>query len=109
MPIFVSRQSVTIKNKFFEPIIKRVRSFKHYSSEIFVAELRKVNWSPVFLATHVDESLNQFVSLISGVIDNIAPFREIKVKQNTEPWFNADILACIRRRDSVFRCVLASL
>ena len=55
------------------------------------------------IASHVDESLRQFVTLFHGVIDLIAPHRDVKVKQKTEPWFNSHILSGIRRRDSLFR------
>ena len=55
------------------------------------------------IASHVDESLRPFVTLFHGVIDLIAPHRDIKVKQKTEPWFNSHIMSGIRRRDSLFR------
>ena len=50
----------------------------------------------------MDESLSRFITLIHEVLDRIAPFRDIKVKQKTKPWFNSDIQAEIRRRDALF-------
>ena len=101
LPIFFTRGSVG--TNFSKPIIKRVRSFKNYTRELFLGHLRSVDWTSVFLARHVDESLGQFVSLLHGVLDRVAPLRDIKVKQKTEPWFNGDIQAGIRRRDVLFK------
>ena len=101
LPVFMSRGCN--KTDFSKPIFKRVRSMKNYSQELLLEELKKVNWTSVYIATHVDESLRQFVTLFHGVIDLIAPHRDIKVKQKTEPWFNSHIMSGIRRRDSLFR------
>ena len=101
LPIFFTRGA--IRANFSKPIIKTVRSFKNYTRELFLGHLRRVDWTSVFLARHVDESLSQFVSLLHGVLDKVAPLRDIKVKQKTEPWFNGDILAGIRRRDVLFK------
>ena len=55
------------------------------------------------MAPNVDVSLTQFVQLLHGVIDIVAPMRDVKVKRKTEPWFNGDILAGIRQRDALLR------
>ena len=101
LPIFFTRGS--IKTNFSRPIIKRIRSLKNYSKEFLISELKKVSWGNVFLAPNVDESLAQFIALFNGVLDVVAPIRDIKVKQKTEPWFNGEILAGIRQRDALFR------
>ena len=51
----------------------------------------------------MDVALSQFVVLLHAVIDKVAPFKEMKVKQKSEPWVNTDILAGIRRRNALFR------
>lgn len=33
----------------------------------------------------------------------MAPIKEIRVKQRTEPWISADILECIQIRDNLFQ------
>ena len=38
-------------------------------------------------------------SFFLSILDKIAPFKEIRIKQRTEPWINADILDLIRLRD----------
>ena len=82
---------------------KRIRSLKNYSKEAFCDKLRVADWSKVYLSINVDEAVNQFTELFHGVLDNIAPFREIRTKKKSEPWINSDILAGNRKRDSLFR------
>ena len=36
-----------------------------------------------------------------GAVDVIAPTRDVRVKQNENPWMNSDILARIKRRDTL--------
>jgi hypothetical protein len=61
------------------------------------------DWSSVLLSSNVDAALDQFLLIFKGILNEIAPFRDIRVKQRTEPWVNTDILAGIRKRDDLFR------
>ena len=38
-----------------------------------------------------------------NILDSVAPIKEIRVKQRTEPWISADILECIKIRDNLFQ------
>ena len=96
---FVSR--AISKEVFNEPVYKRVRSFKSYSVAKFVGDLSKVDWSGVLFSDNVDFCLDEFSRLFRGVIDKVAPFREIRIKQRTNPWMNSQILAKIRKRDEL--------
>jgi exonuclease III len=97
--IFCTRGSP--KSLKFASITKRLRSLKNYTSELFCEELAKINWNPVFLADNVDEALSSFVSIFQFVLDKVAPYRDIRPRQRTEPWMTADILAGIRKRDAL--------
>jgi hypothetical protein len=33
------------------------------------------------------------------ILDKIAPLKEVRLKQKSEPWMNNDILECIEARD----------
>ena len=45
---------------------------------------------------------NMFKDYFLGVVDELAPVKEIRIKQRTEPWMNADILELITLRDKAF-------
>ena len=38
-----------------------------------------------------------------SAIDNIAPTKEVRIKQRAQPWITNENLQCIRDRDKAFR------
>jgi hypothetical protein len=97
LAVYCTRSSP--KTGIFKPLIKHVRSFKNYSKEALCDRLRLTDWSSVLLSSNVDAALDRFLLIFKGIMNEIAPFRDIRVKQRTEPWINTDILAGIRKRD----------
>lgn len=77
-----------------------VHSFKNYSVDILRAHLEKVNWPQVTNARDVDEAWGVFKYLFLQVMDTVAPCRQIRIKQRTNPWFDHSILEMIKKRDS---------
>ena len=51
----------------------------------------------------MDVVLDSFVGIVHGVLDKIAPMRDVRVKQKTEPWMTPDILAGIRLRNQMLK------
>ena len=47
----------------------------------------------------VDMAWNMFKGYFLGVVNELAPVKEIRIKQRTEPWMHADILELITLRD----------
>ena len=97
---FCTRRSV--KGISFEPSIKRIRSFKSYSKEVFLDQLRKVDWFSVLSSDDVNFAVMEFGRLFKLVIDKVAPYREVRVRSKRSPWMNSHILSLIRKRDSAF-------
>jgi len=77
----------------------KIRSLKKYSKEVLNGCLVKMNWSTVLLCSDVDKAWYLFKSMFLETIDKIAPYKEIRIKQRTEPWVNDDILEAIRLRN----------
>ncbi len=44
----------------------------------------------------VDEACNNFKNILIKVIDKVAPVKEIRIKQRTEPWIIAQVLDMIK-------------
>ena len=78
-----------------------IRSLKNYTTESFNEKLSSINWSDVYNATDVNESWCNFKSLLRSVINDVAPIKQVRLKQRTEPWMSSDILAQIRQRDQL--------
>ena len=100
LPVFCSRLKVRREN--VGQVVRWCRTFRNYSPEFFKRELRAVDWSLVYLAPSVDEAYGCFIGILREIIDRLAPLRQVKVKQRTEPWMTGDIISGIKRRDSLF-------
>ena len=75
---------------------------KHYNKEDFQANLLATDWNPVLLSDNASDAWELFKDLFMSVIDNIAPVKQMRIKQRTEPWINSDILEAINQRDKAF-------
>lgn len=79
----------------------RIRSTKNYNKDVFNDKLNAIDWSSLLLCRNVNEAWEKFRSLFHSVLDNVAPYRDIKIRQQTEPWMTSDILENIRKRDDL--------
>ncbi len=80
----------------------RIRSLKRYSKEAFDDCLNLKNWSAVLQCNDVDKACFIFKCMFLEAVDNLAPFKVVRVKQRTEPWINDDILEAIRLRNKKY-------
>ena len=78
----------------------KIRSLKNYSPEKCHNHLCEADWKPCFSSTCVDSSWKSFQSIFLSVLNEIAPIKEIGLKQRTEPWMKSNILDMIKERDS---------
>ena len=97
---FCSRRCV--KGISSGPVKKTVRSFKLYNRERFLSELSGINWFSVLASDDVNFAVTEFGRLFKLAIDRVAPQREVRVRNKSNPWMNSHILALIRRRDRLF-------
>ncbi|XP_071941144.1 uncharacterized protein [Antedon mediterranea] len=77
----------------------RIRSMRHYNKESLLNKLANVNWESTLSCNEVNEAWFRFITVFLGVIDEIAPVKEVRIKCRTEPWMNDNILLDIRQRD----------
>ena len=62
-----------------------------------------VDWSSVICSDNVIQAWENLKSIFMSAIDNIAPMKEVCIKQRTQPWITNEILQCIKDRDKAFR------
>ena len=74
---------------------------KRYSAETFLGILREIvfpNSSQklreiVFPFTSVNDAYSDFIYRLVGAINFIAPAKRIRVKGNSKPWFDCEIVS----------------
>ena len=79
-----------------------VRSFKNYTQEKFIQTLISVEFPDYSTFQTVEESYNDFIFKLTDVINKIAPIKKVRVKGNTQDWFDDEIHQAIKQRDKLF-------
>ena len=103
-------QFMIIENFFSETLLKkdvktRKRDFSKFHSDIFIRDLKSVNWS---VSTQKDPNLGfeNFMLIIKNLLDKHAPFKEQakrKEKSRLKPWITKGILTSIKQRDKIYK------
>ena len=81
----------------------RMRCTKHYSKDLFIQNLDDIDWSDIFNCHNVDIAWGKFKSILLSIIDKVAPYKEVRVKQRKKPWLSSEIVNLIRQRDKYLR------
>jgi len=77
----------------------KIRSMKNYTVDNFRRELLSKDWMSIIGCDSLCEAWNNFHKFFMDVLDEIAPIKTVRLKQRTEPWFDAEIIDLINRRD----------
>ena len=77
----------------------KTRSLKNYSQTLFPDKLGKINFPDCSNFKDVNDAYSDFTEEVTSVIDEIAPIKEIRVKNNSQDWFDTEINEEIERRD----------
>ena len=81
----------------------QVRSLKKYNAEIFTNALKTVQFPNYNIFSSVNVAYSDLLNKISDTIDNVAPIKEIRIKNNTEEWFDNEIAEAIKTREKYFK------
>ncbi len=58
----------------------KVRSLGHYSKETYDNILQEVKWDLIYTNTDVNDAWSTFHTIITEVMDEVAPEKEIRIK-----------------------------
>ena len=53
-----------------------------------------------------DPAYNHLSKILQDTINDIAPMKDIRVKGNTKPWFDSNMIGLIRKREKLFKTFL---
>ena len=94
--IYCTRKST--KAKSFDHKHIKIRSMKNYDKDLFLKKLKLIKFPKYFDFTDINAAYSHFIQLIVSVIDEIAPLKEIRVRNNTQEWMDEEVLEGIRIR-----------
>ena len=81
----------------------QVRFLKKYNAEIF-ANILKTNEFPNYnIFSKINVFYSDLLNKISDTIDSVAPIKEIRIKNNTQEWFDNEIAEAIKIREKYFK------
>ena len=86
----------------------KLRSLKNYDQEVFTNKLRNINWYLVTDCEDINKAWKMFSNLFMSVIDQVAPVKQVRLKQKTEMWFTSEIVNLIRQRDHAYNVFIKS-
>ena len=80
--IFCTREVKQAKFNKYNNVF--LRSLKHYTVNVFVEELQKINFSNYERFSCIDTTYTGFLNRLMKVVNEIAPSKEIRIKNNTQ-------------------------
>ena len=89
--------------KFNKHNVVFLRSPKYYTVNVFVEKLRKVNFSNYERFSCIDAAYTDFLNKLMKVANEIAPSKEIRIKNNRYEWFDREIAELIHTREKLFK------
>ena len=77
----------------------KIRSLKKYTKLQFNELLRQCGLDCIYDINNVNEAYEFFKDKFVATLNKLAPIKEVRIKQDTEPWMCSEILDLIKQRD----------
>ena len=76
-----------------------VLSLKKYTPELLIKELKKINYPNYNIFSNASIAYLDLVEKILSVVDKSAPFKDLRMKHNTQDWFDEKAAKVITLRE----------
>ena len=99
--IFCIRKIKRVKTKNRKQI--SFHSLKNYSMENFAQELKNIAFPDYEKFSDVNSAYSDLVNKITQVLNNLAPSKTIRMKNQSNEWFDDELAEQISNRDKLFK------
>ena len=65
---------------------------KNYSKDLFLNMLKLIKFPNYSEFMDINAAYSQFMQVITSIIDEIAPLKEIRIRNNTQEWIDEEVL-----------------
>ena len=83
----------------YTPKLITYRDFSKFDSDAFIADANDITWHVIVETNDIDEKVDVFSSLLTGLYDKHAPLKTVRAKHPPVPWMTVDIKRLIKDRD----------
>ena len=97
---YLFKVSSSTVSRIFANVLDTI--YKEYNKDEFVCKLQKINWNSVLNNTNVNNAWYSFSQMFKNVIDEVAPLKEVRLKQRNQVWFNREVREMIRLRNQAY-------
>ena len=80
-------------------LFSKIRSLKKYDKAVFNEKLTECDFSVIYELSEVNEAWETFKSKFLCILNKMAPLKEVRIKQQSDPWVNSELLELIEQRD----------
>ena len=80
-----------------------VRSLKNYTLELLREELTKSNFPDYNIFSNVNIAYLDLAEKILSVVNKTAPFKVLRIKNNTQDWFDDEVAEAIKLRQKLLK------
>ena len=101
---FLVYATLELKISKLPPRFVKMRSFRHYDGQQFVADLEQIPWDEFALVDDASKMLDHFNNKFIHVLDEHAPVKTIRIKHRCFPFVDAEIQDLMRNRNILLKC-----
>ncbi len=92
-----------INNAKYNPRVIKSRNYKNYSCDIINSALEGLSWHEVYDCDDPNNAWYKLKVILSGILDNYAPFTTKRIRGKPCPWLNETLKSEMKYRDSLLR------
>ena len=92
--VYFTRKILRTKTNIHNQI--QVPSLKKYTPEVLIKELKKINFPNYNIFSNVNIAYLDFMEKILSVVNKIAPFKDLRIKNKTQDWFDDKVAKAIK-------------
>ncbi len=81
----------------------KIKSLRNYNKDIYENILHNTNWDLIYSKTDANDAWTTFKTIITEIMDEVAPMKEVRIKNRTDPWINNELLHHIEHRINLLR------
>ena len=80
----------------------QTQSLRNYSAENLISTLKNIKFPNYDIFSDVNVAYADLTKKISDAIDNVAPIKTLRIKINSQDWFDSEIAEAVKLREKYF-------